>query len=133
SGDKDFGQLVEPGVRLYDPAKDIFLDSEGVRAKLGVNPDQVVDYLALVGDASDNVPGVQGIGPKGAQKLLDEYKSLDEIYENLEKIKSPRTHEMLKLHKADAYLSRKLATIHCDVPLGPAADDLKIKAVNREA
>ena len=133
SGDKDFGQLVEPGVVIFDPGKDIYLDEAGVRGKFGVDPDQVIDYyLAIVGDASDNIPGVKGIGPKGAQKLLGEFKSLDGIYENLDKIKNDRTREMLGEHRKAAYLSRDLATIRCDIELKAEPGDLAVKSVNRD-
>ncbi|MDZ4676931.1 MAG: DNA polymerase I [Oligoflexia bacterium] len=132
SGDKDFSQLIEPGVRLFDPSKDAFLDSAGVRAKMGVDPNQVIDYLALIGDASDNVPGVKGIGPKGAQKLLNEYKTLDGIFEHVDEIKNDRIREMLKTQKKEAYLSQKLCTIHCETELNRDPNDLKIKSVNRD-
>jgi DNA polymerase-1 len=132
SGDKDFGQLVEPGVKIFDPSKDIYLDADGVRAKFGVNPDQVVDYLAIVGDASDNVPGVRGIGPKGAVKLLTEYQSLDGIYEHIDEIKNDRLRELLKTQKDQAYMSQKLCTIHCDMEIGIEPGDLVVKPVRRE-
>jgi DNA polymerase-1 len=132
SGDKDFGQLVEPGVSIFDPAKDAFMDSAGVQAKWGITPSQVVDYLALVGDSSDNVPGVKGIGPKGAQKLLAEFHSLDGIYKNLDQLKNDRIRELLRSEKDIAYLSQKLCTIHCDEPLDVKLEDLKIKPIRRE-
>jgi DNA polymerase-1 len=86
SGDKDFAQLVRPGVSLYDTMKDVRMDSDGVKGKFGVRPDQIIDYLAMVGDASDNVPGVRGIGPKGACKLLEEFQTLDGVYEHIDQI-----------------------------------------------
>ncbi len=132
SGDKDFTQLVEAGVSIYDPAKDLFINRDGVLAKMGVEPSQVIDYLALIGDASDNVPGVDGIGPKGAVKLLSEFKSLDGIYENLGMVKSPRINEMLKTQKKQAYLSQKLVTIFCDCKININIDELKLRPVNRE-
>jgi len=132
SGDKDFAQLVEPGVKIFDPAKDSYMDEEGVRAKFGVRPDQIIDYLALVGDASDNVPGVKGVGPKGAQKLLLEFENLKGVYENIDKIKNDRVREMLKEHKKEAFLSYDLATIRTDVPLTVEPEDLEVKSVNRE-
>ncbi|MDE0119628.1 MAG: DNA polymerase I [Bdellovibrionales bacterium] len=116
SGDKDFAQIVSSSVSLYDPMKEINYDSAGVQQKWGVRPDQINDYLAIVGDSSDNIPGVFGIGPKGAQKLLKEYDSLEQIYENLDSIQQ-KTAEKLRHSKKEAFLSQKLARIVTDVDL----------------
>ncbi|HMN67361.1 MAG TPA: DNA polymerase I [Bdellovibrionales bacterium] len=132
SGDKDFAQLVRPGVSLYDTMKDLRTDSDGVMAKFGVRPDQIIDYLALVGDSSDNVPGVRGIGPKGACKLLTEYQTLDGIYGHIDEIKGANQKKLIE-HKDMAFMSRKLCTIVTDVPLDLKLDDLKMKPLAREA
>lgn len=113
SGDKDFAQLLVPHVYLYDTMKDQKIDVAGAIEKWGVPPEQFIDYLALVGDTSDNIPGVAGIGPKGAQKLLTEYKNLEGIFENLENIKGANQ-EKLRKGKEDAFLSRKLSAIVTD-------------------
>ncbi|MGZ5278901.1 MAG: DNA polymerase I, partial [Pseudobdellovibrionaceae bacterium] len=113
SGDKDFAQLLNQHVYLYDTMKSITIDTKGAIEKWGVPPEQFIDFLALVGDASDNIPGVKGIGPKGAQKLLEEYKSLEGIYENIEKIKGALK-DKLASGKENAFLSRKLSTIVTD-------------------
>lgn len=131
SGDKDFAQLVAPHVSMYDTMKDVRYDTEGVLAKWGVRPDQIVDYLSLVGDSSDNIPGVYGIGPKGAQKLLSEFKTLDGIYKNLDQISGKAMRAKLEEHRDDAYLSQKLAAIHCDIKLKCSVEDLKLKEINR--
>ncbi len=110
SGDKDFAQLLQPNVFLYDTMKGSKIDRNGAIEKWGVPPEQFIDYLALVGDTSDNIPGVSGIGPKGAQKLLGDYKTLEGIYENIDQIKGS-THEKLKKSRENAFLSRKLSTI----------------------
>lgn len=117
SGDKDFGQLVRPGVTLFDTMKDVRLDVDGVKAKWGVRPDQFVDYLALIGDASDNIPGVPGVGPKTAEKLLNDFQNIEGIYQNLESVKSASLREKLILNKDSAFLSRKLAKIVTDISL----------------
>jgi DNA polymerase-1 len=122
SGDKDFGQLISDHVWLYDTMKDVKYDPAGVKEKWGVPPEQFIDYLALIGDASDNVPGVSGIGPKGAQKLLEEFDSLEGVYKNLDKIKSASTREKLQKDRDNAFLSKKLVTIVTDVKL---SDDPK--------
>jgi len=117
SGDKDFAQLVDDEVTLYDPRKDTSLAENGIREKYGISPKQFIDYLAICGDSADNIPGVKGIGPKGAAKLLNEFETLDGIYENLDKIKAKGLLEKLKENKEEAYLSRKLVTIVRDVPI----------------
>lgn len=132
SGDKDFGQLVRPGVILFDTMKDTRIDVDGVKAKWGVRPDQFIDYLGLIGDASDNVPGVEGIGPKTAEKLLADFGSIDGIYAHLEEIKSKSLQEKLIKGKEAAYLSRQLVTIVTDAPLADQLDQLKPGQPNRE-
>lgn len=113
SGDKDFAQLLEENIYLYDTMKSEKIDTQKAVEKWGVRPDQFIDYLALVGDASDNIPGVKGIGPKGAQKLLEEFGDLDGVYQNLEQIKGSLK-EKLAAGKENAYLSRKLSAIVTD-------------------
>ncbi len=117
SGDKDFAQLIEPHVILYDTMKDHRYNSEEVFKKWGVRPDQFIDFLAIVGDTSDNIPGVRGIGEKGAIKLLEQFKHIEEIYENIDKIESKSIKEKLVTSKEMAFLSKKLVTISLDVPL----------------
>jgi len=121
TGDRDILQLVDAQVRVYMPRKGFaeaeLVDREGVKARLGVYPDQVVDYKALVGDASDNYPGVTGIGPKTACDLIEKFGSLDSIYENLDKIENIKLKEKLSAGKDDAYFSKKLATIVTDAPV----------------
>lgn len=111
SGDKDFGQLVQPHVWLYDTMKDVRYDANGVFEKWGVRPDQFIDYLSIVGDASDNVPGVKGIGEKGAVKLLQQFKSLEDIYEHIDEVEGKSIKEKLIASKEQAFLSKKLVTI----------------------
>ncbi len=114
TGDKDILQLVDPKIKLYMPIKGLsagklFGIKETIE-KLGVNPSQIVDFKALVGDQSDNYKGVPGIGPKIAQSLLVKYKNLDNIYKNLDKI-GGTVGEKLKLGKESAFESQKLAQI----------------------
>lgn len=117
TGDKDLMQLVDDKVTLYDTMKDRRFDPKGVFEKMQVHPEQIIDFLALMGDASDNIPGVSGIGEKTAAELLKEFKSLDGIYENLDKIKQEKRRETLKKEKKTAYLSQKLASVHLEVPV----------------
>ncbi|MCB0364850.1 MAG: DNA polymerase I [Bdellovibrionaceae bacterium] len=132
SGDKDFAQLVGPFVSMYDTMKNIRYDEDGVVEKWGVSPDQIIDYLALVGDSSDNIPGVKGVGPKGAQKLLAEFKTLDGIYENLDKVSGKALKEKLTNNKDEAYLAKKLVTIVLDADGEWTLDQLKLKPIDKE-
>lgn len=120
SGDKDFMQLVNERVKLIQPKKGddaSIIDIAGVHDKFGVRPDQVVDCLAIIGDTADNVPGVHGIGDKGAAKLISSFDSLDGIYANLDSISNKRQREALINDREKVYLSRRLVTIKTDVPL----------------
>lgn len=124
TGDMDLLQLVDNRTKVYKLGRGIMdgtlFNEELTKSKYGINPDQVVDYKALRGDASDNIPGVPGIGDKTALLLLDEYENIENIYKNLdknnEKIK-PRILSLLKDNKENAFLSRELATIRCDAPI----------------
>ena len=116
SGDKDFAQLVQPHISLLDPFKNVLLDEAGIRNKYGIDASQFIDYLAIVGDSADNIPGVKGLGPKGAEKLLTQYRDLDEIYENLDSQKGS-TLKKLTEYKESAYHSFELAKINIEVPV----------------
>ncbi len=131
SGDKDFAQLVDPFVRLYDTMKEVVYDEAGVQEKWGIPATKMIDYLALVGDASDNVPGVEGVGPKTASKLLVDYGSLDGVYENIDKIKSDKLREKIRDSKKNAFLSQKLVTIKTDIDLKISLSDLSLKTIDR--
>ena len=116
SGDKDFGQLVSPQIKLYDTMKNVRLGEAEVLQKWEVRPEQFIDYLALMGDSSDNVPGVKGIGPKTAVTLLKQFGSLDGIYENINQIEKVGVKTKLIEDLEMAYLSKKLVTITTDIP-----------------
>lgn len=132
SGDKDFAQMVQPFVSMYDTMKDVRYDEAGVLEKWGIEPRKMIDYLAIVGDSSDNVPGIAGLGPKGAQKLLAEFDSLESIYAHLESISSASVKKKLEEGREEAFLSKKLVTIKCDVPLQMSIDELRLKPIVRE-
>jgi len=126
SGDKDFHQLVRPGVWLLNPGRggpasvdEHWVGVENGSERLGVPPERTVDFLALVGDASDNVPGVKGIGEKGAQELIAEFGDLEQILANVDRITKKRPREALQQYEAEARLSKKLVTIctDCNVTL----------------
>lgn len=117
SGDKDLMQLIRPGVEFYDPMKDRFFTPEDVKEKFGVYPDRVVDVQALSGDATDNVPGVPGIGPKTAAQLINEYGSLEEVLAHAGEIKQEKRRQTLLDNIENARVSLQLVTLKADVPV----------------
>jgi DNA polymerase I len=117
SSDKDLMQLVNKDIYLYDTMKDQKFTPEEVKGKLGVYPALVADYLGIVGDTSDNIPGVKGIGPKGALSLLEQFGSLEGVYGNLSAVKKDGQRKQLEESKELALLSKKLATVIRDMPL----------------
>jgi len=130
--DKDFFQLVGEHVRVYDPREDgQWFDAGGVKEKFGVAPAQVVDVLALVGDSSDNVAGVPGIGKKGAVDLISEYGSLEALLAHADQLK-PKQRETLTTHRAEALRSQTLVTIRTDVPLDVDLESLRYRGASRE-
>jgi DNA polymerase I len=126
SGDKDFAQLISDRVRMFDPIRDVTYDPELVRKKWGVAPERFVDYLALLGDKSDNVPGVPGIGAKGAAALLERFGDLDTLLASTDQLKG-RQRASLEEHRAQALLSRELVTLELAVPLDRTLDDLALQ------
>lgn len=123
SGDRDLLQLVDENIKMRltrtikGKSVSHLFTSEEVREEFKVSPKGIIDLKALMGDASDNIPGVKGIGEKTADKLLEEYRDLDGIYAHIDEIKPVRVQNLLKNDKEMAYLSRDLATIHCEVPI----------------
>jgi DNA polymerase-1 len=130
--DKDFFQLVRPGIRVYDPREEgLWFDERGVVEKFGVNPQQVVDVLALVGDTSDNVGGVPGIGKKGAVDLVTQFGTLDAMIQRVGELK-PKQRDALSTHRDAALKSRELVTIRADVPLEIDFQALRYRGASRE-
>lgn len=123
TGDKDIAQLVTNKTSLINTMNNQWLDEEGVKEKFGVPPDMIIDYLALMGDTSDNIPGVPKVGPKTAAKWLNAYGSLDEIIARADEVKG-KVGESLRDHLDAIPLSKELVTIKCDVPLDKAPADL---------
>ncbi len=132
SSDKDFAQLISDDVRMIDTMRDITYDAELVRKKWGVPPSSIVDLLALMGDKADNVPGVAGIGQKGAAKLIEAYGDLDGILANVESLKG-RQKKALTEHRDDALLSRDLVQIRLDVDLPLSIEELVIAPIDTSA
>jgi DNA polymerase-1 len=131
TGDKDMAQIVNEHIALVNTMTGSRLNRDGVKTKFDVYPEQIVDYLALVGDTSDNIPGVPKVGPKTAAKWLNEYGTLDKLIENAAAI-SGKVGESLRASLQDLELSRKLATLDCNVPLDVTFDTLVQREPNRE-
>ncbi len=139
SGDKDLYQLVGPGIHLLNPGRGgptgveaEWVDESNAGEKFGIPPEQIPDYLALIGDSSDNVPGAPGIGPKTAVKLLQEYGSLEEILARAEDVTGKRARESLIEHADLVRLSKRLVTIQTDVPIDLDLKELKVHEPDRE-
>lgn len=137
TGDKDFMQLVRPGLSLYSLRKDgkerDIIDRNGVIAKLGVPPEQVTEMLGLMGDASDNIPGVPGVGEKTAQALIQQFGNIETIQQNLEQIDKPALRKKLAENHSLALLSRQLATIETQVPLDQVPQTLLRRPLDAKA
>ncbi|HKK19909.1 MAG TPA: 5'-3' exonuclease H3TH domain-containing protein [candidate division Zixibacteria bacterium] len=137
TGDKDYFQLVKDNLRIYYPKSGSSdadkMGREEVKAKFGVYPEQVIDKLALMGDNSDNVPGIPGIGPKTADSLLEQFGTLEKVLEGHDQIKAKGVREKVSSNKDSAIMSRELVTILTTTPIDYELDDLKRRDVNYEA
>jgi DNA polymerase-1 len=131
TGDKDMAQLVNDRISLVNTMTGTSLDRAGVKIKFDVYPEQIIDYLALVGDASDNIPGVPKVGPKTAAKWLNQYTTLDNLLEHKDEIEG-KVGESLREHTSDLALSRQLATIDCGLELTLQPRDLQPSAPDVE-
>jgi len=138
SGDKDLLQLVSGSISLWEPMRDIIMDPEAVRKKYNVLPEKLLDFFALVGDSSDNVPGVAGIGPKTAEKLINQHGSLDGLYREIESVAQAKLKEKLIANRDNAFLSRRLIALKEDLPTPelaeyeiPSPDEEKLQELYR--
>jgi DNA polymerase-1 len=136
TGDTDTFQLVGPHVRVLAPRRSfgdtVTYDVDGIRERYGLEPRQLIDYKALTGDKSDNVPGVSGVGAKTATMLLQEYGSVEAIYEHLDEVTSARFRTALEKGREDAFLSKYLITITTDVPVTLDLDACRVKELDRD-
>ena len=133
TGDKDFGQLVTPNIKVYDPLKKEILGVEEVNAKYGINvPTQLIDILGLMGDSADNIPGCPGVGPKTAEKLIQQFGSIENLLEHTDELKGAQQ-QKVRDNAELIRMSKWLATIITDVPITLEADALKRKPTDMEA
>ncbi|MCG2710150.1 MAG: DNA polymerase I, partial [Thermodesulfovibrionales bacterium] len=127
TADKDMLQLIEENIKIYDPVKDRILDVEYVKEKFGVAPERVPEFMALTGDAADNIPGIKGIGEKTAKELLTTFKGLDELLSHPEMIKKERLRSLVSENADIARLSKRLATIDTSVPMDFDLKEFRLK------
>jgi DNA polymerase-1 len=132
SGDKDLLPLVQAGVDMWDPMKEVRYDPAAIREKYGLTPAELVEVRALAGDASDNIPGVPGIGEKTALKLIAEYHSLENLLAHVDEIKQKSLRDKLKQYAGQARLSRRLTLLECAVPLTVDLEALQPGPPDRE-
>ncbi len=127
TGDKDFIQIVDEDVHLFDPMKDRHTRVEDVKERLGIEPRQMRDYLALVGDASDNVPKVPGVGEKTATDLIQQFGDVDALLARVDEVKKPKIREALASHRESVLRARQLVTFKTDLELGVKVADLALQ------
>ncbi len=133
TGDKDFGQLVTPNIKIFNPGKNIIEGVEEVNAKYGIqSPKQLIDILGLMGDSADNIPGCPGIGPKNAEKLIQQFGSIENLLENTDQLKGVQK-QRVEDNAEQIRLSKWLATIITDVPVSLDADALSRRPVDMDA
>jgi DNA polymerase-1 len=132
SGDKDLLQLVDQKTMFWDPMNDRKFDRAGVAEKFGVSVDALLDYFALIGDNSDNIPGVPGVGPKTAAKLIEEFGSLDNLYDRLDEIRAKKLADKLAENREAAFLSRDLIRLRQDLKVPLELEDYRLLKPNND-
>jgi DNA polymerase I len=130
TGDKDFIQIVDEDVRLFDPMKDVHTGPAEVKERLGIEPRQMRDYLALMGDAVDNIPKVPGIGPKTATELIQQFGDVDTLLARLDEVKKPKIREAIAAHKDSLLMARQLVTFKTDLELNTTIAQLARRPVD---
>jgi DNA polymerase-1 len=139
SGDKDLTQLIRPGDRYWDFARDKTYLHRDIKKHFGVHPEAMIDLLALAGDSIDNIPGVPGIGKKTAISLLDKYKDMKTLYDKLDSLPhsglrgASRLHDLLQENREQAFLSQRLAKIDCNAPIRTGIRSVKRQQANMDA
>ena len=127
TGDKDFMQLVTKHISIWDPMKEKIINPDTIKTDMGVDPGQLVDVMGLSGDTADNIPGVPGIGPKTALKLIKTFKTLTNLYHQVDTITQKKQHENLVKFRQQAFLSQKLVTIDTQAPIDFEPEQCKLK------
>lgn len=127
TADKDMLQLVNNKVKIYDPMKDKILDERYTKERFGVVPERITEFLALAGDAVDNIPGIKGVGEKTAKELLSEFKSLDDLLDNTNRIRKDKLRLLVSEHADIVRLSKRLATIDTSVPIEIDTEEFRLR------
>lgn len=137
TGDRDYLQLINDQTRVYLTKKGIsemeMFDAAHLEEVYGVTPRQMIDVKGLMGDSSDNIPGIPGVGEKKALGYIQQYGSIEGLYENIDEVRGPKTQETIRAHEQQAYLSRTLGEIHCDVPMDTDLERYQREPVDEEA
>lgn len=132
SGDKDFRQILSENTVMWDSMNDKLTDSSTIRRDYGIEPEQIIQVMALSGDTSDNIPGIPGVGEKTAINLIQQFGSIENVFEHTDQVSRPSLRSKLEQFKEQAYLSKKLVTINSAVPLDITPDDLRLKLPQKE-
>ncbi len=127
TGDKDMLQLVDRKVKIYDPMKDKVFDEEFIKEKFGVGPERITEFMALTGDAVDNIPGIKGVGEKTARELLSEFSSLEDLLNNPDRIKKDKLRTLVAENADIVRLSKKLATLDTSVPVDGNVEEFRLQ------
>ncbi|NUM34801.1 MAG: hypothetical protein HUU50_09665 [Candidatus Brocadiae bacterium] len=130
--DKDIAQVLQEGIKIFDLKKNLVLDARAIEEKYTIPASKLPDYFALTGDKIDNIPGVNGIGPKKAAQLIQEWQSLEHLYENLDKIEPEKVRKTLEKYKEDAFMSKKLFLVQDDMPILFELEDYRVQKRNIE-
>ncbi len=130
--DKDIAQVLKQGIQIFDPKKNLIIESKDILEKYQIPPENLSDYFALIGDKIDNIPGVNGIGPKKAVQLLQDWKSLENLYQNLDKIEPDKVKKCLETYREDAFLSKRLFSIQDNVEISFGLENYKVREKNSE-
>ncbi len=130
--DKDINQLVNENIKIYNPMKEEIVDIEKIKEKYGILPSQFLDYLTLIGDSIDNIPGIKGVGPKTAVLLLNEYGSLENIFKNIDKLKGKIKQSFEELKLEDVLSMKDLLKLHTDLEINLDIKDLKKEKADLE-
>jgi len=132
SGDKDFRQLVSDDIIIWDSMNDKITDYKKIRSEFEVEPEQIIDVMALSGDKIDDIPGIPGVGEKTGVKLIQQFRTMENLFKNTHKVEKALLRQKLEQYKEQAILSKKLVTIHNSVPINVTLDQLRLKPPEKE-
>jgi len=132
SGDKDFRQIISENAAMWDPMNEKLVDYTTLKRDHGIEPEQVIEVMALSGDSVDNIPGIPGVGEKTALALIQQFRSIENLFQNTDKVAKASLKNKLEEFKEQAFVSKELVTINNSVPIDITINDLKFVAPNKE-